>query len=116
MTAVAATAAALWAAGCALSVIIAVVTVRRSAYRSNAREPEVSPVSWALVVWHIVSLIGFLSGLFLAWWSGDAVLHPVLPYAVAMAAVCLGVQLVLMLVQARRASRTLMNARLARHI
>ena len=108
-------AASLWGIGTALSIIICAITISRSKYRSKTREPEVQPVSWSLVLQHFVSLICFLFGLFLAWWSGVPVLQPFLPYVVALTAICLAAQLTLMLLQARRAARTAINTRLSAH-
>ena len=109
-------AAALWGMGVVLSIIICAITISRSKYCSTTREPEAQPVSWALVLQHFVSLICFLFGLFLAWWSGVAVLQPFLPYAVSFTAVCLAAQLTLMLLQARRAARSVIGMHLSRHI
>lgn len=68
----------------------------------NTRKAEVQPVSWALVLQHVVSLICFLFGLFATWWSGEPVFRPLLPYAFGIAVLCLAAQLILMFLQARR--------------
>ena len=112
----------LWGIGVVVSVGVCVHALISGKYRNKHMEPDVTPPSMTTAIEHLVSVICFLTALIIATFNIDLYAQPMrefyryaIPIGGGLAIVLLGLQIVLLYMQSRRAMRTEMNRRLSRH-
>ena len=110
----------LWGIGVAVSAGVCIHAVISGKYRSKFVEPEVTPPSMIAAVEHMVSVICFLTAVLVAAYNIDLYTKPMrgfyryaIPIGGGAAIVLLGLQIILLYMQSRRAMRTEMNKRLS---
>ena len=107
----------LWGIGVVVSVGVCVHALISGKYRNKHTEPDVTTA-----IEHLVSVICFLTALIIATFNIDLYAQPMrefyryaIPIGGVLAIVLLGLQIVLLYMQSRRAMRTEMDRRLSRH-
>lgn len=112
----------LWGIGVVVSIGVCTAAVISSKYMNRDSEPEVAPPTMMTAIHHLVSVICFLVALLIASYSIDLYSRPIhdfyryaIPVGGVIAVVFLGLQIVLLYMQSKRAMYTEMNKRLNTH-